>query len=214
MEREAFLASVESALSGVEAPDLPRTFPPTPASGDTADPDRFVAAVAANNALARRIRLDELADAVRDVAREPGRDRRVAVADDVAPWRSEVEHGLARAGAEIVHVGPAEWRADPAAAAVGVTSAALAVASTGSLLLIPGADSPRLTSLLPPVHLAIVPIERLVPGLEQVMPVLTEAVGRSSAPVLVTGPSRTSDIEMTTVYGVHGPKVLRILLVE
>jgi L-lactate dehydrogenase complex protein LldG len=125
-----------------------------------------------------------------------------------------VEQGLAGAGAEIVELTPADWRADPAGAAMGVTSAAVAVAATGSLLLIPGPDSPRLYSLLPPVHLAIVPVERLVPGLEQVTPVLTEAVSRSSAPVLVTGPSRTSDIEMTTVYGVHGPKVLRILLVE
>jgi L-lactate dehydrogenase complex protein LldG len=214
MDRRAFLSRVESALSGVEAPELPRTFPPTPGSGDAADPDRFVAAVAANNALARRVRLDDLSDAVRDVARELGRDRRVAVAPDVAPWRAEVEQGLAGAGAEIVEVGPAEWRADPEAAALGVTSAALAVAATGSLLLIPGAESPRLYSLLPPVHLAIVPLERLVPGLEEVMPVLGEAVSRSSAPVLVTGPSRTSDIEMTTVYGVHGPKVLRVLLVE
>jgi L-lactate dehydrogenase complex protein LldG len=213
MDRTAFLARVASALSGVQAPELPPTVPPTPASGETSDPERFVAAVAANNAVARRVSLGEVADAVTDAARELGRDRRVAVAPDVAPWRAEVEQGLARAGAQIVEAGPAHWRADPNAAAMGVTSAALAVAATGSLLLIPGADSPRLISLLPPRHLAIVPVDRLVPGLEQVMPVLIEAASRSSAPVLVTAPSRTSDIEMTTVYGVHGPKVLRILLV-
>lgn len=213
MERTAFLARVAAALSGVEAPELPRSFPPTPASGGNPDPERFVAAVAANHAMARRVRLDELADAVTDVGRELGLDRRVLVAPDVAPWRAEVEQGLARAGAEIVEANASQWRADPGAAAMGVTSAVLAVAATGSLLLTPGPDSPRLVSLLPPVHLAIVPVDRLVPGLEQVTPVLTEAVARSSAPVLVTGPSRTSDIEMTTVYGVHGPKVLRILLV-
>jgi L-lactate dehydrogenase complex protein LldG len=214
MDRVAFLAQVESALGGVQAPELPDAFPPTPASGEGADPERFVAAVAANNGVARRVSIEGLADAVTDIGRDLGRDRRVVVAPDVAPWRSEVERGLARAGAEIVEVAPAGWRADPNAAAMGVTSAALAVASTGSLLILPGPDSPRLTSVLPPVHLAIVPMDRLVPGLEEVMPKLSEAVERSSAPVLVTGPSRTSDIEMTTVYGVHGPKLLRILLVE
>jgi L-lactate dehydrogenase complex protein LldG len=69
-------------------------------------------------------------------------------------------------------------------------------------------------SLLPPAHLAIVPVGRLVAGLEDAMAALTELVDRSSAPVLVTGPSNSSDIEMITVHGVHGPRVLRVLLVE
>jgi L-lactate dehydrogenase complex protein LldG len=88
------------------------------------------------------------------------------------------------------------------------------VAATGSILLVPGPDHPRVASLLPGVHLAVVPMSRLVPGLEEVMEVLASVAGSSSAPVLVTGPSRTTDIEMTTVLGVHGPRAVHVLLVN
>jgi L-lactate utilization protein LutC len=216
MERQAFLARVRSALHGAERPELPAAFPRTPASGDGAgrgDPERFQAALAANNGLARIVRIEELADAVADVAGGMGQGRRVVVAGDVAPWWLEIERGLARAGAEIVRPGSVTWREEAARADLGITSAALAIASTGSLLLTPGADAPRVASLLPTVHLAILPTERVVPGLEEALEEVALAIHRSSAPVLVTGPSRTSDIEMTTVYGVHGPRSVHVLLV-
>jgi len=60
----------------------------------------------------------------------------------------------------------------------------------------------------------VLPMSRLVPGLEEALEAVAAVQGTSSAPVLVTGPSRTSDIEMTTVFGVHGPRALRVLLVE
>ncbi len=130
-------------------------------------------------------------------------------------FRQEIERGLAEAGAEAVRPdGATAWRGEAARADLGVTSAALAVAATGSILMVPGPDCPRAASLLPPAHLAVVPASRLVPGLEDVTPALAELADRSSAPVLITGPSRTSDIEMATVYGVHGPKILRVLLVK
>jgi len=84
---------------------------------------------------------------------------------------------------------------------------------TGSILIAPGPNAPRVASLLPPAHLAILSADRLVPGLEEIMTTVAELAERSSSAVLITGPSRTTDIEMTTVFGVHGPRVLRVLLV-
>jgi len=68
--------------------------------------------------------------------------------------------------------------------------------------------------LLPETHLVLLPASRLVPGLEEALEAVATVSGTSSAPVLITGPSRTSDIEMTTVFGVHGPRSLRVLLIE
>src|SRR5438105_15323938 len=216
MDRTTFLERVRTALAGAPKDvELPASWPATPASGDgRADFETFQAGLARSNGMARLVRRDELAGAVADAAREVSA-RRVVVAADADGFRQEIERGLAEAGAEAVRPGdgPA-WRDEAARADLGLTSAVLAVAATGSILMVPGPDCPRVASLLPPAHLAIVPASRLVPGLEEVTPVLTELAGRSSAPVLITGPSRTSDIEMATVYGVHGPKVLRVLLVE
>jgi L-lactate utilization protein LutC len=58
------------------------------------------------------------------------------------------------------------------------------------------------------------PVTRLVPGMEEALERAGRSVRERTAVVLVTGPSRTADIEMQIVYGVHGPRALRVLLVE
>lgn len=91
---------------------------------------------------------------------------------------------------------------------VGITGADFALADTGTLVLLARAGAPRTTSLLPPVHVALLPAERILPNL----PVLVERLrsevwpeGLPSAMTLITGPSRTGDIEQTLSIGVHGP---------
>ncbi|CAN5282485.1 lactate utilization protein [soil metagenome] len=215
MERAAFLERVRRRLNGDAGPGLPSVVPLTPASGNGLPPaERFPIELAKSGGLARAVPRARLAEAVAEVLGELPSGRRVVVAADVEPYRAEVDAGLEAAAAEVVRPPREEWRAEAATADWGLTSARLGVASTGSLLIVPGPETPRVASLLPPAHLVILAVERLVPGLEQVMPVLTSLANESSAPVLITGASRTSDIEMTTVIGVHGPKVLRVLLVE
>jgi hypothetical protein len=60
----------------------------------------------------------------------------------------------------------------------------------------------------------ILPVERLVAGLEEALEVVATLAATHSNPFLVTGPSRTSDIEMEMVLGAHGPKALHVLLVS
>ena len=62
--------------------------------------------------------------------------------------------------------------------------------------------------------LVILPADRLVPGLEQAMDFLGGMAAGHANPFLVTGPSRTSDIEMQMVIGVHGPRAVHVLLVD
>ncbi|MBK5292230.1 MAG: lactate utilization protein [Acidobacteriia bacterium] len=88
---------------------------------------------------------------------------------------------------------------------VGITSADYALADTGTLVLLSSPEEARMISLLPPVHLAVVPRDRLLTGLDELLTVLPVPSQRSSSMVFITGPSRTADIEQILVRGVHGP---------
>jgi L-lactate dehydrogenase complex protein LldG len=111
-------------------------------------------------------------------------------------------------------------RDEAAAAQIGVTGADVALAETGSLIVISGAGRPRSTSLLPDTHVAVFDRSRLVESLEQVG-ILLEAwhvdPARSMTGAMInviTGPSRTADIELTLTRGVHGPKEVHAIFVE
>ena len=106
--------------------------------------------------------------------------------------------------------GPERWRELCAGADAGVTSAETLLAETGSLVVRSGPGRSRLVSLLPPVHIAIVPIGRMTSDL------FTWLESRSGPwpanTVLISGPSKTGDIEQTLSVGVHGPKRLVVVL--
>jgi len=107
-----------------------------------------------------------------------------------------------------------EHRAACAAAAFGITSAEYALADTGSLVLFSGAEESRLVSLLPPAHIAVVPLNRLLTDLNELLAMVPLPAERSSAMVIITGPSRTADIEQILVRGVHGPGRITVILVD
>jgi len=114
----------------------------------------------------------------------------------------------------------ATLRAQIAAADVGLTGVDLAVAETGSLVLVSGAGRPRSTALLPPYHVAVFDREALIESLEQ-LGVFFEAWHEGPAPAergaaihVITGPSRTADIELTLTRGVHGPKEVHAIFVD
>jgi L-lactate dehydrogenase complex protein LldG len=99
---------------------------------------------------------------------------------------------------------------------VGITSAQLAIAETGTLVLESDSERHRLISLVPPVHIAIVEARNIVQtlgdALRHVQSEGTRAMSR--AITFITGPSRTADIELTLAIGVHGPKELYVIIVE
>ncbi|ARJ64925.1 lactate utilization protein B/C [Magnetospirillum sp. ME-1] len=95
----------------------------------------------------------------------------------------------------------------------GFTTTRGGIAHTGSLVLWPTSDEPRLMSLLPPIHVALVEESALTDSLAETIRVQGWANGMPTNAVLVSGPSKTADIEQTLAYGVHGPKELIVLLI-
>ncbi len=94
------------------------------------------------------------------------------------------------------------WQAD-----IGITLADFAIAETGSIVLSAGSQRARLASLTPPTHIALV--KEIVPTLEEAFARMTD---RTS--VIITGTSRTADIEGVLVRGVHGPKELIVIKLD
>jgi L-lactate dehydrogenase complex protein LldG len=96
----------------------------------------------------------------------------------------------------------------------GVTGADFAVAESGTLGLIHNKDQARLVSLAPILHIAIVPVERIVAVYEQVVEkVFGKKENLPSQFCFITGPSMTADIRGTPFRGMHGPRKVTVILV-
>jgi hypothetical protein len=98
-----------------------------------------------------------------------------------------------------------------AAAVTGVTAA---IVETGSLALFYGPGAGRLSSLVVPVHVAVVLRAQLVPTLDEFLALVHGHLGPRSGAVLVTGPSRSADIEQVITVGVHGPRELHVVFID
>ena len=93
--------------------------------------------------------------------------------------------------------------ADPTLKA-GLTGAFAAVAETGTLALRSGPQRLQAASLLPEIHLVVLDVRDIYRSMDQVLRL--EEISQSAAVSLISGPSRTADIEMTLTLGVHGPE--------
>ena len=89
-----------------------------------------------------------------------------------------------------------------------------AIAATGSLILWPTREEPRLMSLVPPVHFALLKASEIRDNFYQVQQEFNWAQGMPTNALLVSGPSKTADIEQVLAYGAHGPKDLVVLILE
>ena len=94
-----------------------------------------------------------------------------------------------------------------------VTSARAGIAETGSLVLWPDPDEPRSWSLVPPVHFVILEESRLYDTFTQAVEQEQWKDGMPTNALLISGPSKSADIEQTLAYGVHGPTELVVLVV-
>lgn len=95
----------------------------------------------------------------------------------------------------------------------GFTTTRAAIAETGSLILWPDADEPRTMSLVPPIHFALADARRLYTNFHDAMAREGWSSGMPTNALLISGPSKTSDIQQTLAYGAHGPRELVLLLV-
>lgn len=107
-----------------------------------------------------------------------------------------------------------ELRQACATAGVGITSVEYALAETGTLVMFSNPSEARLISLLPPVHIAVFSSTRMLANLAELLSVVPHPAEQTSAMVLITGPSRTADIEQILVRGVHGPGEIHAVIVK
>lgn len=100
---------------------------------------------------------------------------------------------------------------------VGLSGADAALAGTGSLVVTSGAGKWRTASLLPPLHIAVITPDQIVPGMEEWLANQQAdnlaTLRQSSNVVIISGPSRTADIAMELILGMHGPAELHIIIV-
>jgi len=150
----------------------------------------------------------EAAEVLRRIV-EQRNSQRVAVTDSALAGRVSK---LAALPSEVLENASAESLFD---CDLGVTGAQWGVAETGTLILESDAERHRLASLVPAAHAAIIEARNVRQTLGEVLRAVGErgAEGLSRALTFITGPSRTSDIELTLAIGVHGPGELYVIIV-
>lgn len=198
--RAEILGRVRSALSDAERVPLPDI--------EAVDGERFGVATFVERAAAAGATVHDIgpggeaAAVVAEILSANGAGRIAVSADPAAAAACAGFHGEvvpADADREVL------FRCD-----AGVTCVQGAVAETGSLALRTDRERHRLASLVPDVHVALVRRDQVVPRLDDVMASIADGPPRCLT--LITGPSRTADIELELVIGVHGPRELHIVL--
>ena len=195
--RDEVLGAVRTALVGADRarPDVPRGYRDgTGRPGGSALVDLFVERVEDYRATVTRCSEGEVADTVARVL-----DGGSAVVPDGLPW--PVADGIPDTGQTA-----RELDAVPAV----VTGATVGIAETGTIVLDHGpGQGRRALTLVPDLHVCVVRADQVVRG-------VPEAVARldpARPTTWVSGPSATSDIELSRVEGVHGPRTLHVVLV-
>ncbi len=95
-----------------------------------------------------------------------------------------------------------------------ITSTWGAIAENGSIILWPDKNEPRLMSLVPPIHIAILKAENIYASFSDVIQNEAWVNKTPTNAILISGPSKTADIELVLAFGVHGPKEQITIIVQ
>ncbi len=169
--------------------------------------------------------LDTCGEAIATLARE--RDPEWGTVKQIMRWNDPILDGLGlegRLGAEMaVKSVPGadsfsqsereEFRREVIASYIGITTADYLLADTASLVLLGGRGRARSVSLVPSIHIAVVPRSLMLGSYRQMLSLLS-AMELPSNVSIVTGPSKTADIEATLVHGAHGPREMHLFVVD
>ncbi len=215
-EREAFLERVRRA---VQVGNRAGAAPPLPERGTIgyqgagADPvGRFCAELTAAGGFPHVVPNRDVAlSAILELVRGKS-SRRILLGRGPVVDTLPLFDGLRALGVDVVLTDspPADgWRDAAFSAEVGISGVDHLIAETGSVALVTRPDQPRGLSLLPPVHIAVA-------DQSQILPDLFDLFDRGDPPSclsLITGPSKTGDIELRLVTGVHGPGEVYVVLI-
>lgn len=165
-------------------------------------------------------RMSSTVDEVGTLAEAPNAVVRYLMSQGLGPravvWPQLAQLGWAAAGLEVEARRPKRDESQ-GADLVGITGCFCALAETGTLVLTSSGDTPASTHLLPETHIALVPASRIVAGMEDAFVLMRAERGGVAnmmprAVNMVSGPSRTGDIEQTIVLGAHGPYRVHIVI--
>jgi L-lactate utilization protein LutC len=202
MAREAILARIRDALGEpTPGPDIPRAYRQA-TSSDIDIVERFAERVADYRATVRRSTTDGLAATIAAALLERRVHRLVVPAGVPAGWLIDPS--------VIVRDDPTLSHAELDALDGTLTGCAVAIAETGTVVLDAGPDQGRRAlSLLPDYHLCVVRSDQIVGDVPEAL----HRLDPRRPMTWISGPSATSDIELQRVEGVHGPRILDVVIV-
>jgi L-lactate dehydrogenase complex protein LldG len=161
---------------------------------------------------------DEASQYVEQVALEH-QAKQIVTWDSPIIDQSGVSSRLRQRGVDVGTEDADQFLSSAAVSEIGVSGVDYAISDTGTLVVFARKGQARSISLLPPIHIALVKIDQLVSNIGDLFDLLSPVAARNgqdlwSAITFITGPSRTADIELKLVVGVHGPQQLHVVLLD
>ena len=212
--RERILARLHA--SGTEQTTVPEApLPPDLSLDRDGRIERLATLMTAMRTEVHVVAADNWTDKLKDLAREKGwKQLLFGPGSPIGPemektWSSDAD-GLPALVAYSAQV--ETFKDDLFEIDAGITSVCGGVADTGAVVLWPTPHEPRLMSLVPPVHVAVLDADTIYDSLSGMMASENWAEGMPTNALLISGPSKTADIEFTLVFGVHGPKELVVII--
>jgi L-lactate utilization protein LutC len=177
-------------------------------------PARFIEELEALGGHGKRVEsLEEAREYVLELARQ--REAKLLLRWDVDELEElGVDGPLGEIGVEVaVWRDFADFKEIANEADIGLSTAAWAIAETGTLVLEGGQGKGRTVTLLPPTYVAVVPVDRILPTVPEAVEKYAGSGGLPANVCFHTGPSRSGDIEMSLFVGMHGPGDVHVVLV-
>jgi len=175
--------------------------------------ERFCLALEASHAQVIRIESSEISATLTTLTEEK-KWHRAAIGTD-GEWNSSFKQGLNNLDVIEYHSEIENWKSALFHEVdVGVTHVLAGIADTGALVLWPNEHEPRTLSLVPPCHVAVMRASTLHNHFLEVMEQQNWAANMPTNALLISGPSKTADIQQTLAYGAHGPSELIVLILQ
>ena len=209
--KEAILSRLRGAA--IPIAHAPHGWQPWRGADDGARRERFLAAITASHAEILTVKEATLA---RDLVAWLNREGVTHLAcGQGGRWQAEVVAACAGRSVLTPAGAFADWKDDLFdVCQAGITHCAGAIADTGTLVLLPDGGEPRTLSLVPPCHIALLAASTIADNLAGLVAAGRWQQAMPTNLLLVSGPSKTADIQQTLAYGAHGPSRLLVVLVE
>ena len=214
--RDRILAKLQanSPSTAAAAPDVASWYAThRPLESAAAKAQRFRHFIELAHAEVHAVTVENWLSTLRDVLRAKGIDQ-ILVSEETTHGGAVLDE-FPRQGidCQVYDMAIEAWKTEMfTATPASLTAARAAIAETGTLILWPDAAEPRLMSLVPPLHIVLLDAARIYNTFFEAMTAEGWSQGLPTNALLISGPSKTADIQQTLAYGAHGPKELVVLM--